>query len=800
MSPSRSPWTALRPVATTLSAVALLLAATTPLAACSGGDLPDLSAPAHGADQTTVISARDGSELARVHSTEDRTDVALSAVPENLRQAVVATEDRRFYEHGGVDPVAMVRALFIDLSGGAPQGGSTITQQYVKNAWLTSERTIDRKVDEARIAVQLEQKLSKDEILERYLNTIYFGHGAWGVASAARVYFGKAVGDLTLPESAMIAGVIRSPGRFSPYVDPAAAKARRDTVLGLMLDQGIITQAEHDTAIAAVVKTVGLKKSAAKAPYFVEWVKSQLIEKYGAQRVLRGGLRVRTTLDPKAQDAAERAVVTVLDRKTDPSAARVAIEPETGEVRALVGGRDFQTEQFDTAVQGRRQPGSAFKPFVLAAALEQGVSPRSRFSGSSTTLTLPGGGTWDVAGKDVGRISLMEATAQSINPVFARLILKIGAAPVTEMARRLGITTPVAAVPAIALGGLKTGVSPLEMADAYASLAASGTRAQPTGLLSVKDPSGTELLDAAPKTSRAVSSAVAWLTTDILRGVIEHGTGQAADIGRPAAGKTGTTTNYRDAWFAGYTPDLAAAVWVGYPDGTTAMTDVRGAPVTGGTLPARIWKRFMTVALEGVAETPFVRPDGVVRETYCTTTGLRATSACPNTAAGWFLATPRLAECDVHVVHRVTVPDVTGMTRGAATARLKTAGLRVSVASHAASDTPAGIVFSQDPGAGATVDSGTRVDIVVSIGPGISAPVRPVITVEPSAPTPGEPVSFSTPAADGVTFSWSFGDGDSADGRRVSHAFAAAGTYQVTAVATSVDGRTSSARRTVEVR
>jgi penicillin-binding protein 1A len=548
-----------------LVAAGALFAGAVSLSACSDGALPSLDRQLKGTDQTTVIHASDGSVLARLHGGQDRTDVKLGKMPRTLRDAVVATEDRRFYEHEGVDPLSILRALWSDISGGSMQGGSTITQQYVKNAWLSSERTLDRKVDEARLAMDLERKLTKDQILERYLNTIYFGHGAWGVSSAARVYFGTTPERLDLGQSAMIAGVIRSPRRYSPYMDKVAAKARRDLVLGLMLEQGLIGRAEHDAAVARPVKVTGLSRGSGAAPWFVEWVRAQLVERFGASMALRGGLVVRTTLDPKAQHAAEQAVAAVLDRPEDPSAALVAIQPGTGAVRALVGGRDPERERFDTAVDGRRQPGSAFKPFVLATSLAQGVSPRERFDPDSTTLHLPGGGSWQVSGPGGGPVSLVGATQRSINPVFARLILRAGPGKVVAMARALGITSDVEAVPAIALGGLEHGVSPLEMANAYATLAAGGRRATPYAIESVEAADGSTLFAAKPVAERAIPAPLAWLVTDILRGVITDGTGTAADIGRPAAGKTGTTQHNSDAWFVGYVPQLAASVWVGIP-------------------------------------------------------------------------------------------------------------------------------------------------------------------------------------------------------------------------------------------
>jgi len=385
-----------------VGAVAIVVVALAGIGGCAAlsASLPDPSTTkARGRDQSTVILDRDGRLLARLFAEQNRSDQPLQKMPATLRQAVVATEDQRFYEHAGVDPAGIARALVADVVlGKKSQGGSTITQQYIKNAFGTPEKTLKRKVEEALLANKIEKSYSKDQILELYLNTIYFGHGAYGVEAASQVYFGKGVEKLDLAESAMLAGVIKSPGHYSPYLDAVAAKNRRDTVLGQMRAQSYITAEQQATAVAEPVKTVGLKSSAAAAPYFVEWVKDQLLKQYGEDRLYRGGLVVRTTLDLKSQAAAEKAVTGTLNKKADPSAALVAVRPGTGEVIAMVGGRDFKTQQFNVAVQGSgRQPGSAFKPFVLATALANGVSPEQTFESGPIKLPV-GDKTWSVTG------------------------------------------------------------------------------------------------------------------------------------------------------------------------------------------------------------------------------------------------------------------------------------------------------------------------------------------------------------------------------------------------------------------
>ncbi|TLM65325.1 MAG: penicillin-binding protein, partial [Actinobacteria bacterium] len=369
---------------------------------------------------------------------------------------------------------------------------------------------------------------------------------AYGVEAASQCYFGKSATKLTLPESAMIAGVLRSPGNYSPYLEPEAAKQRRDLVLQLMAEQGFITQEERTAAAAAgPVKTVGLKSGRdVQAPYFIEYVKALITTQQGADAVYRGGLTVRTTLDAKMQKAAEQAIAGTLNRDGDPSAALVALDAKTGEILAMVGGRDFTSQQFNVAVQGRRQPGSAFKPFVLVTALEQGISPEAPFACGPMTLKVPGSPDWSVTGASGGRTGTMrlrEATEDSVNSVFAQLVLKVGADKTVAVADEMGIQTSITPNPAIALGGLEEGVSPLEMAAAYGTLANGGTAISPFGIRQVTGESGDELVVAKPASAAAVDPAVAYLATDILRGVISKGTGTAAAIGRPAAGKTGTT-------------------------------------------------------------------------------------------------------------------------------------------------------------------------------------------------------------------------------------------------------------------
>ncbi len=766
---------------------------------------PDIT-KARGRDQTTVIYDRTGKILAKLYAEENRQDVALADMPEQLKQAVIATEDRRFYEHKGVDPLGIARAIYTDIKvREKAQGGSTITQQYVKQAFVTSEKTLKRKVQEAILAQRVERRYTKDQILENYLNTIYFGHGAYGVEAAARVYFGKSVTKLTLAESAMIAGVIKSPGRYSPYLEPENALQRRNTVLAQMKAQGYVDESEHAEASNSAVEVSGLKAASTKAPYFVEWIKSQLVEKYGEHAVYRGGLRVHTTLDPKAQSAAEKAIAKALDKKGDPSAALVAIKPGTGEVLAMVGGRDFETQQYNVAVQGRRQPGSAFKPFVLATALAEGANPEQAYKSGSMKLPV-GDQTWSVTGHSskTGTMRLRPATEQSVNSVYAQLIMKFGAEKVVETAKDLGITTKVEPVPAIALGGLRTGVSPLEMANAYATLAAGGDRAKVLSISSIEGPDGEVIVENAPKTTRAMAQDVAFLTTDMLRGVITRGTGRAASIGRPAAGKTGTTQEYRDAWFVGYTPDIATAVWVGYPDSQKEMKSVHGRVVTGGSFPAQIWAAFMRTAHKGIEERGFTRPEGLTTVKVCAESGGLATDYCPKPISALMIAKHPPGECDVHTEPlEVKVPKLVGLAKEDALTKLDALKLKAKVVEKSIPGVAAGLVAEQTPAAGSKVEPESVVTLTVSSGAASNQPPRPTFTV-PAEAKAGKSVAFDGSAStdDGsiATYYWEFGDGSTGSGATTTHTYELPGTYEVTLWVTDDAGQQASLTKTVAVK
>jgi len=596
--------------------------------------------------QRSRIHAADGSLLARVYR-QNRVLVRYEAIPTVLIDAVLAAEDARFFEHEGYDLSSIMRAAIVNAREGEyVQGGSTITQQYVKNTFFRRPpKTLERKARELRLAIEVERLYSKEQILERYLNTVYFGGGAYGAKAAAQTFFGHGLDSLSLREAALLAGVIKSPAAYDPRAHPKSARARRNAVLDLIASTGWISEKR---AARAGRKPLSVPKKPPKVrtrqPYFVEAVRRELLrdrrigrsdaDRAGA--LYKGGLTVTTTLDPRLQQGAEEAVAGILNQPGDPEAALVAIRPQTGEIVAMVGGRSWRASQVNLALgtQGGgsgRQPGSAFKPLALAAALESGLHLEDRFESSPGTFTLPTGEPWTVRnaeGGGYGSLPLGEALVHSVNGVYARLALHLGGADIAAQAEQMGVRAKLSPYPSIVLGSME--VSVLDMAAAYATLANDGTAIRPTTIRSIRFPDG-RLLRAEPKeTPYVVSPGNAYLITKVMEQVITRGTGRAAAIGRPAAGKTGTTNDYADAWFVGYTPDLVAAVWVGYPQGRIPMTNVHGARVYGGTFPAQIWRSFMLWAHAGRPIHDFEVPEAdLITVEIDPKTGLLAAPWCP---------------------------------------------------------------------------------------------------------------------------------------------------------------------------
>lgn len=608
--------------------------------------LPDLKADpdAFEVAETSIVYAADGTVLAEWYDTEDRTVVPVESIPQHLKHATVAIEDKRFYQHGGVDFQAIMRALAVNSKAReVQQGGSTITQQTVKLLFTDGKRTLTRKLEEALMALSLETRADKDEVLGVYLNTVYFGRGAYGVESAARRFFGVSTRELTLPQCALLAACVNSPTRYDPFVNPAPALERRNLVLREMRNQGYI---DPEQAALAAAEPLGLKEETesaaapAFAPYFIEYVRRDLLERLGSERLYRGGLRIYTTLDPRAQRAAEEAARAALPSAEDPEVAVAAVRWRDGSVIAIVGGRDFAAEQFDLATQGRRQTGSAFKPFVLAAALEQGYALDSRWDAAPYSTPVKDE-VWHVENYEnsitSGSFTLETATIWSINTVYARLIMAVGPDKVVDVARRMGITTPIDPDPAIALGGLKRGVSPLEMASAFGTIANGGVAIAPTGVARVTDVDGTLVYQPDQAGTQAISEATARTLSMVLGEVYSMGTGSGAQFGQWAAVKTGTAQSWRDAWLVGYSGDISTAVWVGYPKAQVPMENVHGIRVTGGSFPAQVWKGFMQVACAQSEEAPPARNAAVDAgqgyEVYvmCTQSFKVARPDCPET-------------------------------------------------------------------------------------------------------------------------------------------------------------------------
>ena len=596
------------------------------------GNVP-LPAALPAAQSSTVFSA-DGSVLALYHGTEDRVLAPLSAISVNLRHAVVAAEDRNFYSNSGVSLRGTLRALWVDMAGGSiAQGGSTITQQYVRNALpgVGKQRTIVRKLREATLAIKFERKYSKDTILEDYLNTVYFGRGAYGAEAAARAYFNKPSRDLTVAEASYLAGIIRRPEYYQPDTNPQGVTQIRDTVLNDMQTAGYITPSQVATAKAEKLSfQAGSASSSARGAYFVEYVRRELKDVYHLtdKQILTGGLRISTTLDLRLQDAAEAAVSSTLNKPDDPQVALVAMDTD-GSIRAMVGGRDTTSLQaaqgFNFASQksgpnGGRQAGSSFKPFTLATFIESGYSTDSTFQGppvvqvTSRQCQNLDGSNWTVnnfKNESFGDLTVTEATAQSVNTIYAQMVDRLRPTNVRALAERAGGWTNLSPVCSIALG--TSAVTPLEMARAYATFAGRGQRPDPLAVTKVVAADGKGLVDQGPRTEKVMDPNVADTVTKVLTGVLDHGTAAGKGIGRPAAGKTGTTENLTDAWFVGYTPTLSTAVWMGYTTDpktgkTPQMTSVHGIEVSGGTLPATIWQKFMKSAEAPFKVVPFTAP------------------------------------------------------------------------------------------------------------------------------------------------------------------------------------------------
>ncbi|MGH3128091.1 MAG: transglycosylase domain-containing protein [Gaiellaceae bacterium] len=590
----------------------------------SSCDLDSLRSVDIGAN--TFVYAADGSLLGSIPAERNREPVTAKGMSVWIRKATIGIEDRRFFEHNGVDIEGTARAAVANIrAGGIVEGGSTITQQLVRNLYISRERTVQRKVKEACLATKLDRKRSKEWILTTYLNQVFYGNRAYGIEAASRTYFSKPASKLLLSEAALLAGLTQAPSVYNPFTVPGRALVRRNEVLRAMLDTGVITSRVYRLAVAAKLNLRrGKVYDAIREPYFFGYVRDRLIEEYGPQRVRSGGLKVYTTIIPRYQRLAETAIRETLDESDDPAAALISISPRTGAIRAMAAiVPNRPKNQFNLLSQARRQPGSTFKTFVLSAAVEQGINPDSTYyvSAPFTYQIHPAGncddGTWwcvkTYANDYYGWSSIRSATLRSDNSVYAQLTLDVTPEKVADVARRMGVRSQLdvkgAFVPAIGLGSIA--VSPLDIASSYATLAAEGVYSEPMAIRRVVLDDGTVDTQAGwgkPKRRRAISEGTAAIVTRILEQNIQSGTGTRAAFGRPAAGKTGTAELNVDAWFAGYTPELATAVWMGYTSAEIPLDSVHGIAVTGGSFPAEMWRLFMEPALEGREPESFPEP------------------------------------------------------------------------------------------------------------------------------------------------------------------------------------------------
>ncbi len=592
------------------------------------------------ASQTTRIYAANGELIASLYE-ENRTSVPLSAIPQELQQAVIDTEDADFYQNPGFSLRGILRAAAHNLfTGRLREGGGTITEQLARNVFLTSEKTITRKVAEILLAVEINRQLAKPEILERYLNQVYLGERAYGVEAAAQAYFEKPVAELTLQESALLAGLIRAPSYYSPFDHPDRARDRMADVLYRMVSRGDITRSQIKAALAAPLH-LSSKRNAklfgVRAPYFISYILPGLLKRYGFDALYRGGLRIFTTLDPVLQGEAQAALRDGIDEALRQDlnvhqGAFVALDPRTGYIRAMVGGYDFHASQFDRAWQAHRQVGSAFKPFTYTAALLRGIPPTHLLLDEPIEFRLPNGKIWAPQDYDRtwhGLVTMRFALANSINAASLRLEQEVGVYSIIKLAHRMGIRSPLQANLALTLGA--SDVTPLEMATAYGVFASGGVRADPIAVLKVTDRFGRILEEQVPPRTVVLSPQVAYLITDMLKSAVQWGTGAAANIGIPQAGKTGTADDYRNAWFIGYTPSFVAAVWVGNDD------DSPMNHVVGGSVPARIWAAFMRQAVARMPQDDWLVPSGIIQATVCGRSGLLAGPDCPDPRTELFL-------------------------------------------------------------------------------------------------------------------------------------------------------------------
>jgi len=614
-------------------------------------DLPALANLEPKPQETSFVYDREGNIWTELHSAEYRVPVKIQEIPEHVKNAVLAAEDHRFYQHQGFDLKAIMRALYSNITEkDGLQGGSTITQQLAKTAFLESSRTLKRKIQDVIVSVLLERKYTKDEILEMYLNLIFFGRGAYGIEAASRAYFNKSVTALTVDEACFLAGVLNGPSIYDPVKYPDRALARRNTIIGLMAEYGFISPQEAENYKKRPLSVVPHQPMVVtEGGYFLDYVLKQLLTRYPAEMVYGGGLRIYTSYSPAAQKAAEEAIAKVLDPvfpykdgQDNIEAASVVLDVKTGQILAMVGGRHHEGMLgWNRAVDAKRQPGSAFKPIaVYVPALEEGMGPATVIDDSPVTWVDPATGEKfspeNYSGVFQGLMTMRQAVRESINVVACKVQDSIGLRKSLDMAERLGITSLVKTptpdgrsdlTRSLALGGMTYGASPLDMAVAYATIANRGIRVEPCAILKVVDKDGNTLEEHQPKRTIVVSEETSYLMTSMLKDVltVPGGTGRAANIGKPAAGKTGTTSDWKDAWFCGYTPSKVGVVWMGY-DQEKTMAQWK---ITGGSYPAQIWAAMMKEVTRNDPPEDWKQPASIVKVAVCRKSGLLPGPMCP---------------------------------------------------------------------------------------------------------------------------------------------------------------------------
>ncbi|MHB1335011.1 MAG: PBP1A family penicillin-binding protein [Candidatus Humimicrobiaceae bacterium] len=685
--------------------------------------------------ETSMVYAIDGSILTEFHASENREIITFDKMSENIKNAAVAVEDKRFYTHQGVDYKRIFGALINDIrTKDYSQGASTITQQYVKNVYFSSEKTLRRKINEALVAIQIERSYTKDKILEMYLNTVYFGSGSYGIEKAAQTYFGINAKDLSVSESALLAGLLRAPEVYSPFNSLENAISRRTVVLNLMKEQGFIDEEQYRQAVEdPIILNTNVNTSGQEenrfAPFFIDYVKQQLYDKkFTDFDVFKGGLRIYTTLDKDLQIKAENSFKKIFKEPIGPSYSLISVDSNNGYIYAIVGGKDYSISKFNIATQGKRQPGSVFKVPVLLESIIKNIPPETTFNPNGPiSIDIAGSKPWIVDNyggekfvEPLNPMNIVDATIHSVNVVYAQLIMQIGAENVEKLLNSMDIFD-IGSNPAIALGGLEKGITPLDVSKIFSTIASGGVYHEPVCILKITDSSGNVLFEYDPQNSKATKKVFeepqAFLATQILQRVINEGTGKAAGIGRPAAGKTGTTSDLRDAWFAGYTPELTTVVWMGYQESNKAMEPINKRNVTGGAFPAQIWGEFMKEALKGRPIVQFKTPENTLTEIQiCKDSGMLPTYWCPSESLESRLFVKGMAPtkyCNIH--NKITVPELTGLSADEARQILQGLFFNINEAVEPNNEYAADIVFRTDPSGGTVVEAIDNINPQITI-------------------------------------------------------------------------------------